>query len=133
MAAQQTANIPLNRSHSLPAGGATSYSAPLNNIEFPGTDKALFYVDVPAFTVTQLANGQTVAFSLVEGNDPTFAGVVSTTAMGTVAGAGGVGSKAVTLAARPALVGGQYFGLKAVASASAAVSSVSVNLGVAKT
>jgi hypothetical protein len=117
----------------VPAGGASAAGA------LPQGDMAmlipaiLFYLQAPALTTTQLPDGETVTYTLVEGNDPTFGSVVSSTVMGVQTGAGSAGAAAAIFAALGKFAGGQYIGLKITASASANASGMPITLAIAST
>jgi hypothetical protein len=107
MPEQSNEQIPSNRLCTMPNSGATNYSAPLRAGELVNHKRLIFYVDVPAIPFASLPNAATVAFSLVEGNDSTFASqVISTTALGTVTGAASAGAPSATFGCRAVLAGG---------------------------
>jgi len=124
----------LQRSRAIPAGGASASTPPMSGGDLaPLLPALLFYVQPPAMTTTQLPDGETLTYTLVEGNDSTFATTVSTTVLGVQTGAGGVGAAAATFASPAKLAGGRYIGLKITASASANAAGVSITLAIAAT
>jgi hypothetical protein len=124
----------LQRSVAIPAGGASAFTPPVN-----GTDLAdvlptiLFYVLAPAMTTSELPDGQTFTYTLVESNDPAFGSTISTTVMGVQTGAGSAGAAAAAFAAQAKLQGGRYIGLKIAASSTANAAGTSITLAIAAT
>lgn len=104
----------------IPAGGATALSP-----SYDGSQQGFLHpncvavIDTPALTTSQLPNGETITFQLLESNSPTLSTPISTTTLGVQTGAGGVGAAAVTFGGRLKYAGGRYWGIAAVASASA--------------
>jgi hypothetical protein len=124
----------LARSVNIPAGGASAASPPISGGDIaPLLPAVLFYVQAPALLTAQLPDGQTLTYTLVEGNDPTFASDSNETVMGVQTGAGGAGAAAAIFAAKGKFQGGQYIGLKITASSTANAAGASVTLQIAGT
>lgn len=115
-----------------PAGGASITTNGIDGGQLPRPiQNILAYVDAPALNGTQLPNGETLTFSLLESNDRTFATFTSQTTMGVQTGAGGNGAPAACFAARPKLAGGTYLAMRVTASAGANASGDTLILGFA--
>jgi hypothetical protein len=123
------------RSVNIPAAGASAVSpgAVDGGDLAPLLPAILFYVQSPSLTAGQLPDGETITYTLVEGNDPAFASPTSSTVMGVQTGAGGAGAAAAIFAAPGKFQGGKYVGLKITASAGANAAGVSITLAIAQT
>ncbi len=118
---------------SIPAGGASSQSAGVSDSAHSDLQPDfLLFVEAPALSVTELPNGQTITYQLLESNSSNLSSPTDTIAMGVQTGAGGVGAAAAIVAARRTY-SGKYFGLKITASATANASGYRVPLRTALT
>jgi hypothetical protein len=91
----------------------------------------LFYVDAPTLDADELPDGESITYTLTEGNDlqsPSNESIIATQT-----GSGGKGSIGRTFAVRPKLRGGQLFGLRIDATAGARVKHAKFGFGVALT
>jgi hypothetical protein len=117
-----------------PSESSTSVSEPIDGGHLGDlVPDILFFIDAPALDGSQLPDGATLTYTLLESRDAHFRDVQSSTVLGVQAGAGGVGAVAAAFCARPAFRGGNFFGLRVDASAGVHVKSERFALQVALT
>lgn len=112
-----------------PAASASAVTPYLTSTDItPYAGCLLPFVEAPALTVSQLPNGATVTFTLLESNDPTFTTNITSTVMGVQTGASGTGAAAATFCAEPAYAGGKYMAMKIAASSGVNLAGISYTL-----
>jgi hypothetical protein len=115
-----------------PAAGGFSLSGALNGGELANLlPDVLFFVEAPALDASQLADHETITYTLVECRDDRLSDPTATTTLGVQTGAGGAGAAAAIFACRAKYRGGSFFGLRMDASARANVAHEDFSLGVA--
>jgi hypothetical protein len=121
-----------SRSATPPAAGGFSLSGALNGGELANLiPDVLFYTEAPALDASQLPDGETITYTLIESRDDRLSDPNTTTTLGVQTGAGGAGAAAVIFACRAKYRGGSFIGLRVDASARANVAHEDFTLGVA--
>jgi hypothetical protein len=121
-----------------PVPAASSFSLSSSGIDSRGCPdlipNVLLFAEAPALDATELPDGATLTYTLLECGDSLLRSVSSSIALGTMTGAGGKGAKAAVFAGRPKFrSSAQWWGLRVDASAGVNAANKEIALEVALT